>query len=34
MIAQFDDKKRKFENNSEFQKELKKCAHCEQRESQ
>jgi len=30
MIAQFNDKKRKFENNSEFQKELKKCAHCKQ----
>ncbi len=30
MIAQFDDKKRKFENNSEFRRKLKKCAHCEQ----
>ncbi len=29
MIAQFD-KKRKFENNSEFQRESKKCAHCKQ----
>ncbi len=30
MIAQFDGKKRKFENNSEFRRESKKCAHCEQ----
>jgi len=30
MMTQFDDKKRKFENNSEFQRESKKCAHCEQ----
>ncbi len=30
MIAQFDDKKRKFKNNSKFQRELKKCAHCKQ----
>ncbi len=30
MIAQFDDKKRKFENNSEFQRKSKKCVHCEQ----
>ncbi len=30
MIAQFDDKKRKFENNNEFRRKLKKCAHCEQ----
>ncbi len=30
MIAQFDDKKRKFENNSKFRRESKKCAHCEQ----
>ncbi len=30
MIAQFGDKKRKFENNSEFQRKSKKCAYCEQ----
>jgi len=30
MIAQFGDKKRKFGNNSEFRRESKKCAHCEQ----
>ena len=30
MMTQFNDKKRKFENNSEFQRELKKCTHCEQ----
>ena len=30
MIAQFDDKKRKFENNSEFRRKSKKCAHCKQ----
>ncbi len=30
MITQFDDKKRKFENNSEFRRKSKKCAHCEQ----
>ncbi len=30
MIIQFDDKKWKFKNNSEFQRKLKKCAHCKQ----
>ena len=30
MITQFNDKKRKFENNSEFRRKSKKCAHCEQ----
>jgi len=30
MMTQFNDKKRKFENNSEFQRELKKYTHCEQ----
>ncbi len=30
IIAQFDDKKRKFEKNSEFWRKSKKCAHCEQ----
>ena len=30
MIAQFDEKKRKFGNNSEFRRESKKCSHCEQ----
>ncbi len=29
MVAQFN-KKRKFENNSEFRRKLKKCAHCKQ----
>ncbi len=30
MITQLNDKKRKFKNNSEFQRELKKCTHCKQ----
>lgn len=32
MITQFNDKKWKFENNNEFQRELKKCTHCKQKD--
>ncbi len=31
MIVQFEDKKWRFKNNSEFQRKLKNCIHCKQK---
>ncbi len=31
IIVQFEDKKWRFKNNSEFQRKLKNCIHCEQK---